>query len=868
LQSQFLYRYLEGAAAAGTTPPSQLFSLVLDVMLKLRQLPKLVSKLLLHVRSLSSARASYHWPAADLDRLGTALTQLPRVQQLEIWKTLNYHLEADCSGQPTTWVPLILPLLKVVFLHSTLADHNVPSTLLTRVQDLAEVSLSRLHQAVVASTMAADLYYEAGVSLLQQGQLLLAYRNLDISGLKPFRDSLVAAVLKQQKLQHPRKLSLPALQVLIHCLQTDGSESDAIWKAAGGELLASAQVNALPLFALPPVFQCSSSLEILRHHETSRVDVESPRFAALVLYYMTRGIHNRQQESSSLLATLAGSSHLWSSPEFWPDLDSELGRALQALARQLQEESSPEMRPIEDESIQSIGADFCRLAAILPLEHLPRCLKMAVTLLGLNLVYSQTFDAVLTSALGAILARCMENTDIFRYMNAATFLLRLLGTGLEGETALLSTVLPLTLTRFTKTLVEITAVYPDLDVQTVAEPKYLRRLAFLTGCLEQLPRPILDSQVAGEKRDAAASLAAKINKTMCRLTKSVPDISAGLEPLLFRAAVPLVKIYGKAKPDKIAKYIRRLLEKGGTEDESQKPGCGPALALYSELMSLEGNPLDLPEDWKQLAWTQSLNHLAGDASVVSAATALAEKILTAAKRAELVNLCADLDGRPALAMTKLLLACSRGVSDVECKRLVQARLDSLVTSLLTSEELADEQLLELVGTVVGCPAAAVTSGVEVLALAALTRLPPALAARSLALLVAFVNHRPNISTRHIPLVCSLVRQHLHHLERTPDTAAAGLLQNLFGLMGRKREDWANVAPYLMADVLNSCLSVGMVACPQVKQELVLACHCLMDICVSQHSYEYLSARLPPATNELFKVVLQNYRQHHKFTGRE
>jgi hypothetical protein len=840
-------------------------------MLKLRQLPKLVSKLLLHVRSLVTP-SSYRWPAVDLDRLGTAITQLPRVQQLEIWKTLNYHLEVDCSGQPATWVPLILPLLKVVFLHSTLADHNVPSTLLTRVQDLAEFSLTRLHQAFVSSTMAAevaDFYYEAGVSLLQQGQLLLAYRNLDIAGLKPFRDSLVAAVLKQQKLQHPKKLSLPALQVLIHCLLTDGGELDAIWKAAGVELLASAQVNALPLLALLPVFQCSSSLEILRHHETSHVDVESPRFAALVLYYMTRGIHNRQQKSSSLLATLAGAAHLWSSPEFWPDLDSELGRALQTLARQLQE-SSPEMRPVEDDaSIQSIGADFCRLAAILPLEHLPRCLKMAVTLLGLNLVYSQSFDAVLTSALGAIFARCMENTDIFRYMNAGTFLLRLLRTGLEGETALLSTVLPLMLTRFTKTLVEITAVYPDLDVQTVAEPKSLRRLAFLTGCLEQLPRPILDSQVAGEKRDAAASLAAKINKTMSRLSKSVPDISDSLEPLLFRAAVPLVKIYGKAKPEKIAKYIRRLLDIRGTEDhESHKLGCGPAPALCSELMNLEGNPLDLREDWKQLAWTTSLNHLAGDASVVSAATALAEKILTAASRAELITLCADLDGRPALAMTKFLLAASRGVSDVECKRLVQARLDSLVTSLLTNEELGDEQLLELVGSVVGCPAAAVTSGVEVLALAALTRLSPTLAARSLALLVAFVNHRPNISTRHIPLVCSLVRQHLHHLERTADTALAGLLQNLFGLMGRKREDWANVAPYLMADVLNSCLSVGMVACPQVKQELVLACHCLMDICVSQHSYEYLSARLPPATNELFKLVLQNYRQHHKFTGRE
>ena len=93
------------------------------------------------------------------------------------------------------------------------------------------------------------------------------------------------------------------------------------------------------------------------------------------------------------------------------------------------------------------------------------------------------------------------------------------------------------------------------------------------------------------------------------------------------------------------------------------------------------------------------------------------------------------------------------------------------------------------------------------------------------------------------------------------------LQNLFGLMGRKREDWANVAPYLLADVLNSCLAVVSIS-PRVKQELVLASHSLLDMQVSQHSYEYLGARLPPATNEIFKVVLQNYKQHHKFTGKD
>jgi hypothetical protein len=283
---------------------------------------------------------------------------------------------------------------------------------------------------------------------------------------------------------------------------------------------------------------------------------------------------------------------------------------------------------------------------------------------------------------------------------------------------------------------------------------------------------------------------------------------------------------------------------------------------------LEENPLNLPDNWRQRAWVRSLSQLDVGGPAAGAATALAHQMLAGASQTELEHLCADLEGHQPLTMAKLLLVCSRGVSDEVCRRLVQSHLDRLVTGLLTSQ-LGDDELIDLVGSIVGCTTSAVTSGVEVLSLAALTRVQP-LSCRTLSLLVTFVNHRPNISTRHIPLVVALVRQHLHQIERS-DEAEAGsmssMLQKLFGLMGRKREDWTNVAPYLMADLFNTCLAVAATS-PRVKQELVLASHSLLDICVSQHSYEYLAARLPAATNEIFKVVLQNYKQHHKFTGKE
>ena len=77
-------------------------------------------------------------------------------------------------------------------------------------------------------------------------------------------------------------------------------------------------------------------------------------------------------------------------------------------------------------------------------------------------------------------------------------------------------------------------------------------------------------------------------------------------------------------------------------------------------------------------------------------------------------------------------------------------------------------------------------------------------------------------------------------------------------------DWGNVVPYLIADLLHA--SISLATNLPVKQSLVTAAEALLDIS-STHSHAYLSANMAQATNEMFKVVLQEYKAHKKFTGK-
>ena len=82
-------------------PPSSIFSDLLEVILALRQVPKMVAKLFLHLRTLD-LDVELNWRQGDLESFARVLPSLPRVQSLEMWKMLNFHTSSDCLSTPPT----------------------------------------------------------------------------------------------------------------------------------------------------------------------------------------------------------------------------------------------------------------------------------------------------------------------------------------------------------------------------------------------------------------------------------------------------------------------------------------------------------------------------------------------------------------------------------------------------------------------------------------------------------------------------------------------------------------------------------------------------------------------------------------------
>ena len=83
-----------------------------------------------------------------MEELASALPSLPRVQALEMWKSLNYHLASDCLGEDSdraaTVSSLLGPLLSTLLTGAQLADQALPSSLLPRIRDLSLASLTSL----------------------------------------------------------------------------------------------------------------------------------------------------------------------------------------------------------------------------------------------------------------------------------------------------------------------------------------------------------------------------------------------------------------------------------------------------------------------------------------------------------------------------------------------------------------------------------------------------------------------------------------------------------------------------------------------------------------------------------------------------
>jgi len=83
---------------------------------------------------------------------------------------------------------------------------------------------------------------------------------------------------------------------------------------------------------------------------------------------------------------------------------------------------------------------------------------------------------------------------------------------------------------------------------------------------------------------------------------------------------------------------------------------------------------------------------------------------------------------------------------------------------------------------------------------------------------------------------------------------------------KHKDDFARVAPYLIADILHLLLpSKTPALLPNVKSSLISGINRLLDICDS-HSKEFLSANLKEADRAIFKDILDTYNTYHRFKG--
>merc|ERR1711915_623587 len=97
--------------------------------------------------------------------------------------------------------------------------------------------------------------------------------------------------------------------------------------------------------------------------------------------------------------------------------------------------------------------------------------------------------------------------------------------------------------------------------------------------------------------------------------------------------------------------------------------------------------------------------------------------------------------------------------------------------------------------------------------------------------VALVSNRPQLAVRQLPLLTTSLRNHLNALtEDASDSSSSSCeekaqlcrcVQQLTSLVKRRKGDWGNVAPYLVADILSASVHLTD---HNLKQLLTSATH--------------------------------------------
>lgn len=819
-------KYLEKSSA-----PLAVFEKLVDVMLKLRQLPKMISKLFLQLRS-SETSSDLSWSESDMNKFGSSLVSLPRVQSLEMWKTLNYHFTADVLGSECVpakadkFASVLAPLLSTVLLHSQLADHNLPSSLLPRIQDLMETTLSNLETLYAMEKMSSsfkNLLIEVTFALSELSKLFVEYRGLkDFTSGTTFAHKLAGRIVENPDLQD---LAVARKLMLSFCLENKNFqpiEKNLSRFDIQKELELSSHIvdQVTDDILLKLVRQTSGSFGSLR---------ENPRFCSAVVFALLDKM-NKQENFY-----IPGFDQ-WRNSNDWSSLDSYLGKSLASCFTTLLHSEIPG-------SVLSI--DDLDLLCKLPLENLPPVLKLGATLACLSQVFSKSKSQALWFSL---VARCLETTDLFRFVDAGRFLNQMLA--FENVTDELIEVVAKSVGRFTKTIQDVDMNFHCFE-ENVRNENNLHLKASVC-LLSSLSKSLNEGLEGTDKKVAGKALADKISKHVGKIFKKKNLEDEQQITLLCEAAAEVVKIYSKTGLGKMSKLVHKMVEL--TFSESCKSWKFLLEEICNHVEHFETEML--PIDWKISAWETLAGRFDKDCEPLLKSLM---KIATSSEIEQMLQTLLEKDHLD-LKLWESIISSEVLESSLDAKKVgIEQAVTRICKLLRTADYPQLDKLPSFLSSIFCSSPPCVSAQLEIVCLGSLLFVPHEAAAASVASLCSFLSHRGTLSTRTIPITTSLIR---HFISQPPSIPTLHSLQKVLGLFSRHKADYSSVLPYLMADLLHLLSSLP----PQSKSILTTSLYPLLDM-LDKHSFEYLSSNLPPATNEIFKHILTVYNTNHKFKGK-
>jgi len=880
LVTPILAAYLGNACA-----PRSILEIMVSLVIRLRQLPKMVSRLMLHLRSHDSAIVT--WGKEDLALLADSIEKVPRVQSIEIWKTLVYHISTDSlpnlgkqSGQ-LMW-RAAAPLLTCVLNSAQLADHNMPAPLASRVRGLIHDTLKLVGEEESFKTGTDDhlIHADFSCSLVRLADLITHYRGEEFAGVAQLKDTLIAKAIERQQM-------VGYANLIIEAVCTGSHHADRIWKTFRNELINNRDYFAQIHQWLPTCYLAEVEDNILE----CDVVQSSERYAAYVLQTAL----TRLSDALPQLRKCGVDSAEWClRPDSWRALNSDLGVGLQRWLIDLVDKGG-----VGDEqlSISLVDQLVSRLSCLC-VETLPKVLRLVCTFICLCCLSSTSHrsnhSAGGADALYELFGRCLEETDLFRYVDAAKVAVIILDSCPTLIPTFLLEGLAREIVKYQKILSEMVQSF-QLFTERIGkgEKPCMELIVYL---VEHLTKPAVDAGMTREKKEIVEKLTNLVSKCVMKNAKNEEMLLGST--LLIRAATAMAFIYyhprwvgntAQTFSVKLEKFITKILDSCLVKwDDKAENRPTDTLRLVNRILESERGHHLLSQDHKLLARQIAL----GNVDNPESENFVSLMLISSADDLDTLEELVSYDEIVTLPLIANAMLSSRLPIDVKLK--LKPTIEQVMFRLIADPAVDHSVKCDYLVKLMAATPPMVSSSVETAGLASLLLAEPGTDSRcvdNLLAVVKFVRYRPHLCSRQIPLLCAAVRRHLvllgygqgtHQDEASSMQADVGTglahqhqldicvaLQQLVESVKRRKQDWGNVAPYLMADVLQTYLCLaddGGENSSRCRQVLSACLNLLLDVC-EPHSYDYLAANLPEASNHMFKQLLKDYKANYKFTGK-